>query len=272
MNIIFYEPPIYLKKYIRYFWSCDLADYRSEEIIYFDNYADKYPRLVFQVDDRPQLKSDENKDIPKTYICGIETYPSFTSVQANFSHFGVSFNPFALTEIFKVAPNLVVNQNVDLNDLGYTNLLSKLADAKCHARRIEIMCRFVEDQTTYKRIVNPDVIQIVLNNELVEQRDLFNLQKKYKVTERTMERLFKSAIGVSPKTFQRLARFEKTLALLKSHDYNNSANVGYLLDYTDQSHFIKDFKQFTNITPAQFRRNNFLLSESSAFISKKSSS
>lgn len=268
MNIIFYQPPVHLKKYIRYFWSCDLLDYQSEKIIYFDNYADKHPRLVFQVNDRPLLKSNENKEIPRAYICGIDTHPSSVSVQANFSHFGVSFSPFALTEIFKTANDILVNNNVDLNDLGYSGLITKLSDAKGHSSRIEIMSRFIEDQISHKKIVDHDIIQIVLDNELVEQADLFRLQKKYKITERTMERLFKKAMGISPKTFQRLVRFEKTLALLKSPTYSNSASVGHLLDYTDQSHFIKDFKKFTNITPYQFQKNNFLLSESSAFISK----
>ncbi|TKC06663.1 helix-turn-helix domain-containing protein [Pedobacter polaris] len=268
MNIIFYQPPTHLKKFVRYYWSCDLLDHQSEKIIYFDNYADRYPRLVFQVDDGYGLKNSEDKYVPKAYVCGIETSPSSMSIQAAFSHFGVSFNSFALTEIFKTADELMVNKIIDLHDLGYADLIRKLSDAKSHVQRIEIMCRFIEEQLSHKLFVNTNLIQIVLENELAEQTDLFKLQKKYKITERTLERLFKSAMGISPKTFQRLVRFEKTLSLLKDPSYSNSATVGHILNYTDQSHFIKDFKTFTNITPVQFQKNNFMLSESSAFITK----
>lgn len=267
MNIIFYQPPEHLSRYIRYFWSCDMLDFQSERIIYFDNYADRFPRFVFQFDDGYALKSKEDKHIPKAYICGIDTYASSMTVQANFSHFGVSFNSFAPTAIFKTNESLV-NEIIDLHDLGYTDLIQKLTDAKSHEERVQIMGRFIDDQLSHKVFVNDNIMQIVLENELTEQTDLFKLQKKYKTTERTMERLFKNAMGISPKTFQRLVRFEKTLALLKDPAYGNSAMVGHMLNYTDQSHFIKDFKAFTNITPFQFQKNNFLLSESSAFIKK----
>lgn len=269
MNIVFYPPPDYLKSYIRYFWSCEMVGYQSEKMIFFDNYADKYPRLVFQVDDRPQLRNNDNHHVPNAYICGIETVASSMSIESNFSHFGISFNSFGLAEIFKIGNETLVDQIIDLNDLGLTDLISKLADAISTNSRMEIMCKFIANQISQKKIVNNTIVQIVLNGELVEKTDLFKLQKKYKLTERTMERQFKNALGISPKTFQRLVRFEKSLHLLKNPIYQNSAAIGYILNYTDQSHFIKDFKRFTNITPSQFQKNHFLLSESSAFISKK---
>lgn len=271
MNIIFYPPPTHLKRFVRYFWSCDHIDHNEQKIIFFDNYADKHPRLVFQMEDRPQLLDHEYQIIPSAYICGIETIPSIATVKANFSHFGVSFNSFALTEIFKTTDKLTVNKNIDLMDLGYKFLVGRLTDAKSHQQRIEIMCKFITEQANRKLVVHHHIMQIVLANELNEETDLFKLKNKYKISERTMERLFKSALGVSPKTYQRLVRFEKTLTLLKSPAFNNSATVGHLLNYTDQSHFIKDFKSFSNLTPLQFQKNNFLISESSAFISKNDS-
>lgn len=271
MNIIFYPPPDQLKKFVRYFWSCDHTDHDEQKTIFFDNYADKYPRLVFQMDDRPQLVNHVNQIVPSAYICGIETIPSIATVKANFSHFGVSFNSFALTEIFKTIANQTLNKNIDLKDFGYKALVEKLVDAQSHQQRIEVMCRFILDQTSKKSTVHISIMQMVLANELDDQTDLFKLHNQYGMSERTMERLFKNAMGISPKTYQRLVRFEKTLALLKNPAFNNSGSVGHLLNYTDQSHFIKDFKQFSNLTPLQFQKNNFLLSESSAFISKEES-
>lgn len=268
MNIIYYPPPDYLKAYIRYFWSCDMAEDQSEKLIYFDNYANKHPLLVFQVDNKPRLKMDHSHYAPNAYLCGIETAPSSMSVQSNFSHFGISFNAFAPAEIFKTGDEILVDQMIDLNDLGHARLIAKLSDANSHFERIEIMSNFIANQISHKKHINNAIIEIVLNNELVEPTDFYKLQKKYKITERTMERLFKNTMGITPKTFQRLVRFEETLSLLKNPCYNNSATIGHLLNYTDQSHFIKDFKRFTNITPSQFQKKHFLLSKGSAFISK----
>ena len=188
------------------------------------------------------------------------------SVEASFSHFGVSFNSFAIIDIFKIESEFLVNQMVDLNYLGYNNLILKLTDAHSHLSRIEIMCKFILDQISTKNYVHQNIVQIVLENELVDEISLNALQKKYKISERTMERMFKSAIGISPKKFKDLLRFEKSIDLLKKPDYANSSELIYLLNYTDQSHFIKEFKKFTDITPSQFQKNHYLLSESSAYI------
>jgi len=241
---------------------------QSEKMIYFDNYADRYPRLVFQVEEGYALKNKDDKYVPKAYICGIETFPSTMSVQPTFSHFGVNFTSFAPLEIFKTGEESLVNKIVDLTELGFNELVRKLTDALSHTQRIHVICNFIDQQLRYKTLLHPSIMQIVLENELSEQTDLHHLHKKYKFSERTMERLFKNTMGISPKTFQRLVRFEKTLALLKDPSVKNTTTIGYMLNYNDQSHFIKDFKSFSNITPFQFQRNNFLLSESSAFISK----
>ncbi|TCC90091.1 AraC family transcriptional regulator [Pedobacter frigiditerrae] len=268
MNIIFYPPPKHLEKYIRYFWSCDVKEHGLYKNIFFENYADRFPRLVFQVEDKAKLKLDEHSFAPQAYLCGIDTVPSTMSIQSEFSHFGISFNPFALTDIFRIEGMSLVDSIIDLNDLELRHIVSKLRDAKSHLDRVEIMCRFIELQSGQKRLVHQNVIEIVLHNQLAEHEDLFRLQKKYKTTERTLERLFKKSMGISPKTFQRLVRFERTLNLLKSPLNGNSGYVASFLQYTDQSHFIKDFKTFTNITPSQFQKNSFHTSESSAFISK----
>ena len=61
MNINYYQPPECLKKYVRYFWSCDVLGSKIDTKIYFENYADKHPRLVFQVENLSQLKlNDDN--------------------------------------------------------------------------------------------------------------------------------------------------------------------------------------------------------------------
>ena len=72
------------------------------------------------------------------------------------------------------------------------------------------------------------------------------------MSRRNFERVFRCQIGVTPKTFQRTARFNLTmrdLLLAGSSDYLAAA-----LDhgYYDQAHFIHDFQSFVGKAPAQF--------------------
>lgn len=64
--------------------------------------------------------------------------------------------------------------------------------------------------------------------------------------------LFKHHVGVAPKSYLRIMRFQKTLeeiAAAKEMDWS-----GLALDcgYYDQAHFIGDFKNFSGFTPEQY--------------------
>ena len=71
---------------------------------------------------------------------------------------------------------------------------------------------------------------------------------------RQFQNMIKRSTGVSPKYFQRTARFQYTLRKLLSNSPNNFLNIALDHGYYDQAHFIKDFKQFTGETPEKFKR------------------
>ncbi|WP_298324646.1 helix-turn-helix domain-containing protein [uncultured Dokdonia sp.] len=67
----------------------------------------------------------------------------------------------------------------------------------------------------------------------------------------TMERHFKKDTGLTPKRFQSLQRYK--LALRELYITRNSDWQHYVVKYGyyDQSHFIKDIKRYTYLTPGQ---------------------
>lgn len=79
------------------------------------------------------------------------------------------------------------------------------------------------------------------------------------LSQRQMERKFKSAVGVSPKSFQRISRFEsvmKNLLLRRKRKY-----LTVVLDhgYYDQSHFLKEFINCMGEYPTSFlQEKNFM--------------
>lgn len=266
MNFKTYPVPKHLKNYVRYFWSCDIGD--SQKTILFKNFADRFPRLVFQVDEKPLLMNLENQQTPQAYICGIDTYTSTAKIESNFSHFGVSFHPFALYQIFGLNSQEMVDTILDLKTIGYNQLIDRLNTAQNHEARINAIGSFIENKLNRKTIANTNIQEIILNNEIAFNTDLFALQKHYHITERTLERLFKANLGISPKKYQRMVRFEKSLELLTALPSIEMTAIVYQLHYADQSHFIKDFRRFADTTPQHFQQQKFLFSESAAFISE----
>jgi len=89
---------------------------------------------------------------------------------------------------------------------------------------------------------------------------------------RQLQRQFDQTTGVSPKTLARAIRFESIRERLMFDPDANLTDVAYEFGYTDQAHFIKDFKAFTDKTPGEFAlemqqlRNVFRENENVVFL------
>ena len=72
------------------------------------------------------------------------------------------------------------------------------------------------------------------------------------VTRRHLERRFLDSVGVTPKRLARVARFQRALRLLQREgSVGSGAETAAACGYADQSHFIRDFRQFAGCSPAQ---------------------
>jgi transcriptional regulator GlxA family with amidase domain len=71
---------------------------------------------------------------------------------------------------------------------------------------------------------------------------------------RHLERLFIEQIGVGPKVFARLLRFQAAAARLVAEPHVALAAVSGDSGYFDQSHMIRDFLTFAGSSPEQLRR------------------
>ena len=75
------------------------------------------------------------------------------------------------------------------------------------------------------------------------------------VSRRTLERHFMEVLGFPPKQFIRLIRFQKAMGLLKHNDTcKNLAHIAYDSGYSDQAHFIRDFRSLSGESPCFFRK------------------
>jgi methylphosphotriester-DNA--protein-cysteine methyltransferase len=73
-------------------------------------------------------------------------------------------------------------------------------------------------------------------------------------------RLFTAEVGFTPKLYLRVARFQRVLAAIHAApavDWGDAVEQG---GYFDQSHFIRDFREFSGFTPTEYliRRGPFL--------------
>lgn len=70
-------------------------------------------------------------------------------------------------------------------------------------------------------------------------------------------RVFHTNVGMPPKVYCQLARFQATLAHLQAGAEVEWAQVACEAGYTDQSHMIAEFRRFSGMTPEALRRDRW---------------
>lgn len=66
---------------------------------------------------------------------------------------------------------------------------------------------------------------------------------------------FKREVGMTPKRYSRLIRFRRALLLIRQSEdgLRSWADIAHDCGYYDQAHFIKEFQEFSGLTPTEYR-------------------
>jgi AraC-like DNA-binding protein len=67
--------------------------------------------------------------------------------------------------------------------------------------------------------------------------------------------VFKTGVGLTPKLFHRVQRFQRTLALVRRVTAPDWSRLAQDCGFFDQSHLIRDFVEFSGFSPAEFARH-----------------
>jgi AraC-like DNA-binding protein len=70
---------------------------------------------------------------------------------------------------------------------------------------------------------------------------------------RTFISMFRAAVGLTPKTFCRIRRFQRAIDLL-GRERGGLADLAASAGYADQAHFSRDFAAFSGVSPTEYRR------------------
>ena len=89
----------------------------------------------------------------------------------------------------------------------------------------------------------------------LKQKDFFdnieNVASRYGITSRYLQKLFLQYTGLTPKLYTKINRFQNSLRLVTQNN-NSLTSIAYDCGYFDQSHFIREFKSFTGLTPSGY--------------------
>ncbi|MUL47907.1 helix-turn-helix transcriptional regulator [Mycobacterium sp. CBMA293] len=136
-------------------------------------------------------------------------------------------------------------------------LREQLVTAPTAAQRVDLLQTFLLTRLQPQ----PRLLAPVL--AAAESQPSLRVSEAAKLTGFTPKRLiatFRSEIGLTPKTYLRVRRLQAALRLLDA-DVADGAEIAAGLGYFDQPHFVREFREFTALTPTQYaQRRTALLS------------
>ena len=170
---------------------------------------------------------------------------------------GLLFRPGTASKYIPVALNTLKNQVRAAKDIWGSSgqiLTSEMLKLRDFGSRLVHIERFLRKYTRG----SSEVIFREISRE-IEEEPCANLvqqqaqQACYSVAQ--FRKRFGEEIGIAPKVFAKIMRVAKARNLLRSEYSDSLTELGLRLGYFDQSHFVREFKSVTGISPRIFQRS-----------------
>lgn len=252
-------PPLYLKNYVRYFWT--LEDKSAGDSKTFRIIADGCPGFLFNQSEKSVIYQNNSKLLPAFFLYGQATRHSELNLTGESSIIGACFYPNALKLIFGLDANELTDSCIDLNfaaDKKDLNLPEKRAEKNSLHKKVEMIADYLASQIRKNNPSEDRVVQTALA-QIIEANgnlSLAELRRDLGLSERSLERKFKQNVGIPPKLFSRIWRFQSSLEQLRKNDNLKLSDIAYDNEYADQSHFIRAFREFAGFSPNQFKNHS----------------
>jgi AraC-like DNA-binding protein len=185
-------------------------------------------------------------------VVGTMTTPLIVQPSGDFV--GVRFRSGKASMFFDFDASELTDQKTELQNIAGRDgsiLIEKLFDVQDLSRKIEILNANLSSWFTYKSNEKVDyVIQKIIQSQ--GNISINWICRSLDLSRQHLARLFQEYVGIRPKQFARVIRFQALLKNVRQTQKVNWANEAAMLGYYDQAHLITDFRQFSGTSPEKF--------------------
>lgn len=222
--------------------------------------------MIFHFGDlyKQHLPDGTNLIQPRCFVFGQITESLEIEPTGHTGIFSVRFQPDGFAPFIEKPIRDIENRAVPLNEVfgeDLSQLETEILTAKSTEERISKIDQFLLEKIGSKKFldnITKSSIDLIL--QLNGQLSVGELSDQLKINRRQLERKFSEAIGLSPKQLSKIIRIQATLKMLANKQFTSLTAIAYEGNYYDQTHFIKDFKEFTGMSPKKFYANNLKMS------------
>jgi AraC-like DNA-binding protein len=251
-----FPPPPELSGFVQAFWL--MAD-NGPELEYKVYRLLPYccPRLVFHYQNHFQTYpvTGNSRIIPIAVLNGHTYHYQEYVVKGKFQFIGAYLYPFVPRLLFDVSAGDYFSRVLELGSLVeepvHRLLQDRVLSANNSTERIAGMVSFLKESLT-KVIHQTDplhglIMEIITRKGNISVTELTRLSG---LSMRQLDRKFNNLVGIPPKLFSRIVRFQSSLALNLAGASKNLTSLALDAGYYDQAHFIHEFRHFAGFSPS----------------------
>lgn len=260
IQIAEYQPDEKLQPFVELFWegqfNTAMKDILKQKVV-----PNGYIDLIIHLSERHcNLISGQTwSQSPDYTIIGLYTHPYEVQFRDLVKVFGIRFKPESIFNLFGI-PASVFSENYEDMELVLGNrfgdFCSRLREAESVDQMLRISKKYLMTQLEKHY---PELNYVNRAAEIIRRPDNFErideLPEKVFISLRQLEREFKQKIGVTPKRYMRIARLNEVHRKLENEQEVEFTKVALDCGYSDQAHFIRDFKSIMGIKPTLYFKN-----------------
>ena len=221
--------------------------------------------LIFELDDMQRHTFDNetlqpNADYEKAWVSGVHQNYISISAHPDSEMFVIQFKAFGALPFLHRPLHEIVERVVpaeEFPDGEIVALRDALKAAPETADKFAVADAWLERQ--YDDSLRPPDSIVATIGRLQEQpaSKLNEVIAEYDGSQKHLISQFRKYVGLTPKQYQRVLRFNDVFRQMQADQFLSWSDIAHLCGYSDQSHFIREFKHFSGFNPEAFLKNEF---------------
>lgn len=240
-----------LSKYMSFLPSLALRPFVSEYWLGLYNPLSSYLALP---DGSVDLVIEFNEVDTKSLLYGTTTKPSDIIISPQQHYIGIRFQP-GQSRHFINLPSKELTDAFELSDgildFSLEGFTEQLAFEQIISQLDSLLKTHLSHKQPERGRIDNVITMIQSTHGLVKIDEVAALYGK---SRRQFERTFLDTVGITPKFFSLITRFQNASTLITQLSHSSLADIASDAGYSDQSHMNHDFKRMTGFSPTQFIR------------------
>jgi AraC-like DNA-binding protein len=193
---------------------------------------------------------------PLAFVVGPTALPTVVRPTGSVDVIGVRLEPWAAGSVLRMPAVLLRDQSVPLDDIlpgsGLHGLREQLGTASEH-ERLRCLAKILESAISPIDPCGRRLVSFVRAHP-PGTFGMRQLARSAGRSLRTVQRVFRDDVGLSPMTLMRIERIQRVLALLRLRPALSWGAIGAACGFYDQPHLVRDFQELVGCTPGEFRK------------------